>query len=74
MKIELYHPGDHVKIYFPGGIVKGEVIGVNDITVEATDGKYFSTTKAYLVIVDRHVDEERVYIVTAPFMAREKRK
>jgi hypothetical protein len=72
MKQELYHPGDRVKIYFPGGVVKGEVIGVQNVSVEDAAGTYFCTTRAYLVICDRHIDEDRSYIVTAPFLARDR--
>ena len=72
MKQEVYHVGDRVKIYFPGGVVKGEVIGVQDVSVEDAAGKYFHTTRAYLIISDMHVDEERSYIVTGPFLARDR--
>lgn len=72
MSEQIYHVGERVKIYFPGGVAKGEVIGVQDVSVEDAASKYFHTTRAYLIMADVHVAEARSYIVTAPFLARDK--
>ena len=59
-----YHVGDKVRIYYPAGIVKGEVIGVNEGAVEDGD-KFFYTTKLYLVVSEG----EKMQIVTPAFMS-----
>ncbi len=71
MKQGIY-TGDRVKVYFPGSIVKGKVIGVADAKVTDAAGKTSMTTIAYLVECDIHVDEDRLYIITAPFLARDR--
>ena len=66
MPEKVYTIGDAVRIYYPGGIiVRGYVVGVNDISVEDDTGKYFHTTKAYLV-----ASGEMMQIVTAAFMSK----
>ena len=70
----LYHVKDRVKVYFPGAVIRGEVIGTTNVSVEDDRGKYFCTVRAYLVMLDVHVSEERSYIITAPFLKHDRSK